>query len=192
MRLIASQASLLRMPLYLVGGVVRDILLKHAVNDFDLVAEGDATELAKLVIKKFGGQAVFHSRFGTAKWILDESVYQRLRVPAVRADEVPASLDLISARSEIYSEPGALPTVTMSTLKDDLRRRDFTINAMALRLDGNYFGELIDPLGGESDLRRGLIRVFHQRSFLDDPTRLLRAVRYQVRYGFELEAEPSI
>jgi tRNA nucleotidyltransferase (CCA-adding enzyme) len=97
------------------------------------------------------------------------------------------SLDLISARSEIYSQPGALPTVKFSSIVDDLHRRDFTINAMAVRLDGDPLGALIDPLEGQADLQRGVIRVLHPKSFLDDPTRIFRAARYAVRYGFKLE-----
>ncbi len=103
--------------------------------------------------------------------------------------DFPSFLDFISARSEIYSEPGVLPTVKRSTIDDDLRRRDFSINAMALRLDGMYWGQLHDPLGGQADLERGRIRILHNRSFIDDPTRMLRAVRYVGRYDFEIEPE---
>jgi tRNA nucleotidyltransferase (CCA-adding enzyme) len=96
-------------------------------------------------------------------------------------------LDLITARSETYSQPGALPTVKPSTIDDDLRRRDFTINAMAIRLDGIHFGELLDPLNGRADLEKKTIRVLHRRSFIDDPTRIFRAVRYEQRYSFKLD-----
>src|SRR6266498_2393144 len=132
LHLLAYEASMLQMPLYIVGGVARDILLGRPVNDFDLVVEGNAIELAEFVLKKIGGRVVFHSRFGTATWILNENVYKHLNVPV-----------LISARSEIYLQPGALPTVTRSAIEDDLRRRDFTINAMAIQLDGHHFGELL-------------------------------------------------
>jgi tRNA nucleotidyltransferase (CCA-adding enzyme) len=96
-------------------------------------------------------------------------------------------VDLITARSESYEKPGVLPTVKPATIEEDLARRDFTINAMALRLDGEGMGEVLDPLGGRTDLERGVIRVLHPNSFIDDPTRIFRAVRYEVRYGFMIE-----
>lgn len=187
LRLVKTEAERLDLPLYLVGGSVRDLLLGRAVNDFDLIVEGDASKLAEAVLKKHGGRVVFHSRFGTATWTLDETTFKRLNVPAFDAVDLPPFLDFVSARSEIYTEPGALPTIKRSTIEDDLRRRDFSINAMALRLDGNYFGELYDPLGGQADLERGWVRVLHPHSFVDDPTRMLRAVRYAGRYNFEIE-----
>jgi len=192
LHLLAYEASMLQMPVYIVGGGVRDILLGRPVNDFDLVVEGNAIELAEFVLKKIGGRVVFHSRFGTATWILNENVYKHLNVPVLHSAEAPASLDLISARSEIYLQPGALPTVTRSAIEDDLRRRDFTINAMAIQLDGHHFGELLDPLDGESDLRGGIIRVLHPRSFIDDPTRMYRAVRYEGRYGFKIAEDTLV
>jgi tRNA nucleotidyltransferase (CCA-adding enzyme) len=105
------------------------------------------------------------------------------------ASAFPPFLDLISARAETYSQPGALPDVKRSTIDDDLRRRDFTINAMALRLDGRFYGDLHDPLGGQVDLARGVVRVLHPQSFVDDPTRMIRAVRYGERYGFKIDQE---
>ncbi len=187
LHLLAYQASLLRMPLYLVGGVARDVLLGRAVKDFDLVVEGKSAEFAEYIVTKFGGRTLIHPRFGTATWILNESTFNRLHVPAMDMSASPLSFDLISARSETYSQPGALPTVKYSAIDDDLRRRDFTINAMALRLDADYFGDLYDPLDGQKDIENKLIRVLHEGSFMDDPTRILRAVRYAARYGFEIE-----
>lgn len=189
LHLLAYQASVLRIPLYLVGGVVRDILLERPVKDFDLVLEGKSAEFAEYIVRRFGGQIHVHAKFGTATWIPNESTYHRLSAPLVEDTATPLSFDLISARSEIYTHPGALPTVTPSTVDDDLHRRDFTINAMAIRLDGEHFGELLDPLGGERDLRAKLIRVLHAQSFVDDPTRIFRAVRYAGRYGFEIAPE---
>ena len=186
LHLFAYQAAALQMPLYLVGGVVRDMFLGRAVNDFDLVVEGEITAFAESILKKYGGKILVHSRFGTAKWILNESTFKRLDFPATRFPDFELSFDLVSARSETYAQPGALPDVERSMIGDDLRRRDFTINAMALRLDGNHYGELIDPLGGEADLERGTIRVIHAKSFMDDPTRIYRAVRYEGRYGFQI------
>jgi tRNA nucleotidyltransferase (CCA-adding enzyme) len=189
LHLLAYQADSIRIPLYIVGGVVRDLMMSRTVNDLDLVVEGDAAVLGNALLKKFGGRVIFHSRFGTATWFLNEVTFKRLNVPALHSSALPASLDLISARSESYQRPGMLPTVTRSTIEDDLRRRDFTINAMAIRLDGYHFGELFDPLGGQADLERSLIRVLHGKSFVDDPTRIFRAIRYAVRYGFRIEPE---
>src|ERR1700752_378858 len=186
LHLFAYQAAALQMPLYLVGGVVRDMFLGRAVNDFDLVVEGEITAFAESILKKYGGKILVHSRFWTAKWIFNESTFKRLDFSANRFPDFELSFDLVSARSETYSQPGALPDVERSTIGDDLRRRDFTINAMALRLDGNHYGELIDPLGGEADLERGTIRVIHAKSFIDDPTPIYRAVRYEGRYGFQI------
>jgi tRNA nucleotidyltransferase (CCA-adding enzyme) len=186
-RLVKAEAERLDLPLYLVGGSVRDLLLGRAIKDIDFTVEGDAARLAEAILRKYAGKVVFHSRFGTATWTLDETTFRRLNVPLLGASAFPPFLDLISARSETYPQPGALPTVKRSTIDDDLRRRDFSINAMALRLDGRYYGQLHDPLGGQVDLSLGMIRVFHDLSFVDDPTRMLRAVRYSERYGFKIE-----
>jgi len=188
LRLVKTEAERLDLPLYIVGGSVRDLMLGRMIKDFDLIVEGDARKLAETILRRFGGKVVFHSRFGTATWTLDETTFKRLNVPMLNAADLPPFLDFVSARSEIYSEPGALPTVKRSTIEDDLRRRDFSINAMALRLDGRYFGKLLDPVGGQVDLEHGLIRILHARSFVDDPTRMLRAVRYMGRYGFQIES----
>ena len=191
LHLLAYQASMLRMPLFLVGGVVRDILLGRRVNDFDLVLEGNSAQFAEYIVRKFGGKIHIHSKFGTATWIPNESTIKRLNVPAFQDSTSVLSFDLISSRSETYEHPGALPTVTRSHIEDDLRRRDFTINAIAIRLDGDPFGELFDPMNGEVDLVAGVIRVLHDLSFIDDPTRMFRAVRYAGRYGFEIAPETS-
>ncbi len=173
---IAAQAATLNMPCYLVGGFVRDLLLQKPVNDFDIVLEGDAVKLGNALVKKFGGKITVHQKFHTCIWRLPEGWSFK-----------PGALDLISARSETYAGPGALPTVKPSTIQDDLRRRDFTINAMAARLDGDQFGWLLDPLDGQADLDQRMIRVLHSRSFIDDPTRIFRAIRYEQRYGFKIE-----
>ncbi len=169
LRRVAAESAALNLPVYVVGGFVRDLLLARPVNDFDLVVEGDAVKFARGLAKSLGGKATAHPKFGTATWIFEE-----------------AAVDFASARAELYAHPGALPSVKPSAIGDDLRRRDFTINAMAVRLDGEHFGELRDPLGGQTDLKARLIRVLHPRSFLDDPTRMLRAVRYAERYHFKL------
>jgi tRNA nucleotidyltransferase (CCA-adding enzyme) len=176
LKLVAKEAAARGLPAYVVGGFVRDLLLRKPVNDFDVVVEGDAIKFSRSLAKIYGGRVTAHSKFGTAKWILRNT------------DEAPASfLDLITARSEIYESPAALPTVKFSALADDIRRRDFTINTLAMRLDGTHFGELRDDLGARSDLENGVIRVLHPNSFIDDPTRIYRAVRYEQRYGFKIE-----
>jgi len=164
-------------------------MLGRVINDFDLTVEGDAAQLVESVLRKYAGKVVFHTRFGTATWTLDETTFKRMNVPMLGPSGFPPFLDFISARSETYFQPGALPSVKRSTIDDDLHRRDFTINAMAVRLDGIEYGQLYDLLGGQADLVRRLVRVLHERSFVDDPTRMLRAVRYAVRYGFEIEPE---
>lgn len=183
---ILAQAEALGMPLYLVGGFVRDALLDRPVNDFDLVVEGDAHKLGRALVQRFGGRVTVHASFKTATWFVPETFNPSTGSgPGLQ----PSTLDLISARSETYEHPAALPTVQLGTIADDLRRRDFTINALAVRLDGEHFGELRDDLGGMDDLARGRIRVLHPRSFIDDPTRIFRAVRYAQRYGFHLASE---
>jgi tRNA nucleotidyltransferase (CCA-adding enzyme) len=156
-----------REPVYLVGGAVRDLLLGRGRADLDLVVEGDAAALAE----RLGSEVFAHKRFATAKVIVDGH-----------------ELDLATARAEIYPEPGALPIVRRAPgLEDDLARRDLTINAMAIPLQGE--ARLIDPYGGSADLAAGLLRVLYPRSFEDDPTRALRAARYAARFGFELESD---
>jgi tRNA nucleotidyltransferase (CCA-adding enzyme) len=171
-----------------VGGFVRDLLLDRPSLDFDIVVEGDAIALGKALGKQYGGRVTSHTRFGTAKWYVRESRFGKQEESADPNDAIPEFLDLISARSEFYEHPTALPTVERGSIKLDLHRRDFTINTLALRLDGNHYGELHDYWGGLADLERGLVRVLHSLSFVDDPTRLLRAVRYEQRYGFQVES----
>ncbi|MFN8381987.1 MAG: hypothetical protein U0V02_08615 [Anaerolineales bacterium] len=173
---IAAQAVAMGMPCYIVGGFVRDLLLGKPINDLDVIVEGDAIKFGKSLVKTFGGKLTFHDKFHTAIWHTPEAWHL-----------TPDTLDLITARKETYLMPGALPTVTPSTIDDDLRRRDFTINSMAIRLDGDHFGELLDPLNGQADLQEGLVRILHPSSFVDDPTRIFRAVRYEARYSFNLE-----
>jgi len=184
LRQVAALSAYLGLPAYLVGGFVRDALLKQPINDFDLVVEGDAVKLGRALVKQFGGRLTVHAPFKTATWFVPHRP-ERSGAQSKGDDDF---IDLISARSETYEHPAALPTVKLGTLADDLRRRDFTINALAVRLDGDHFGELSDPLGGRADLQRGLVRVLHSNSFVDDPTRLLRAVRYAERYGFKIES----
>lgn len=192
LRLVAEQAHEQHMPVYIVGGFVRDLLLRRPSLDFDIVVEGDAITLGKSLAKQHGGRMVSHARFGTTKWQIAEIRADLLRslpaAPGLDANDLPDSLDLISARTEFYEYPTALPTVERSSIKLDLHRRDFTINTMAVRLDGAHYGELYDYWGGYNDLKNRLVRVLHSLSFVDDPTRLLRAVRFEQRFHFEIEA----
>ena len=185
---IADQAASMGMPCYLVGGSVRDLLLNKPVNDLDIIVEGDAIKLGGALVQKHGGKLTPHTKFRTAIWHPSTSLRASLTPDTSTAD----TLDLITARKETYEHPGALPTIKPSTIDDDIRRRDFTINAMAIRLDGNHFGELFDPLGGQNDLEQKLIRVLHPRSFIDDPTRIFRAIRYEQRYAFILHPSSFI
>ena len=155
--------------LYLVGGVVRDLLLGRPNLDLDLVFEGDAVELANGLADEYRAEIITHPRFGTAKLRWDKW-----------------SADIVSARSETYASPGALPAVNPGSIKDDLLRRDFTINAMAVELEPGHYGELLDPYGGRDDLERKLVRVLHEKSFIDDATRIWRALRYEQRLDFTL------
>ncbi len=180
-RTVAAEANAQTMAVYIVGGFVRDLLLEHSSQDFDVVVEGDAISLGKALGKKYGGRVTSHKRFGTAKWFVKEFALDS-------REDFPDFLDLISARTEFYEHPTALPTVERGSIKLDLHRRDFTINTLALRLDGHHYGELHDYWGGLADLERGIVRVLHSLSFVDDPTRMLRAVRYEQRYDFEIEA----
>jgi len=156
--------------LYLVGGVVRDLMLGRANLDLDLVVEGNAIELAQQLKQSVKGKITTHARFNTAKLQWDNW-----------------SVDLTTARTETYEKPGALPTITPGSIDQDLGRRDFTINAMALGLNPGLYGQPIDPLGGRDDLKSKLIRVLHEKSFIDDATRIWRGLRYEQRFDFHLE-----
>ena len=172
-RAAAAAAARLRLPLYLVGGTVRDILLPTQVSDLDVAVVGDGPDAVNRVAKRLGGRVLARSQFGTMK-----------------LDVAGTVIDLAMARTETYPRPGALPEVAPGGIEDDLARRDFSINAMAMSL-GDRFGEVLDPFGGRSDLAARLIRVLHPRSFADDATRILRAARYAARHGFRLEAETA-
>jgi len=171
---ISGQAAKRGQRVYLVGGVIRDLLLGYPNFDLDLVVEGDAVKLAQQVAETSQARLLAHRRFGTAK---------------LRYENF--TLDLATARKETYARPGALPAVTPGALKDDLIRRDFSINAMAISLASNDYGELVDPYSGKNDLEHRLIRILHPGSFSDDATRILRGVCYEQRFGFEFEAQTA-
>ena len=172
-RLEAARAAAERVgiSLFVIGGCVRDILLSRATRDLDLVTEGEAPELATRLAERIGATVKTHERFRTATLTLPDG----------------DRIDIASARKESYEEPAALPHVEPAPLRDDLARRDFTINSMAISITGETFGRLIDPFDGRGDLERRLIRILHGLSFADDPTRAFRAVRFEQRLRFELE-----
>ncbi|MFZ3070107.1 MAG: CBS domain-containing protein [Anaerolineaceae bacterium] len=188
---IALEATKQNVQAYIVGGFVRDLLLKQPSQDFDIVIEGDAIEFVNHLVEVYGGRAVTHHRFGTAKWVISEvreQVAEKLKPDhPLDPQALPEHLDLITARTEFYEKPAALPTVESSSIKMDLHRRDFSINTLALRLDGPYYGKLYDFWGGYHDLQNGLIRVLHALSFVDDATRILRGVRFIARFDFKFE-----
>lgn len=159
-------------PVYVVGGAVRDALLGHPSYDLDLVVEGDVPAFAERLAGRLGGRVQTHAAFGTA-----EILYEG------------GEIDVATARAETYPEPAALPQVRPATLDDDLARRDFTINAIAASLRREDFGRLVDPHHGRADLAARTIRVLHGKSFVDDPTRIFRAIRYENRLGFRMDPE---
>ncbi|MDF0644969.1 MAG: hypothetical protein P0111_13145 [Nitrospira sp.] len=160
-----------RVALYLVGGVVRDLLLHRHNLDFDLTVEGDGLAFARLVCRRYRATATFFEKFATARLRLSNGL----------------KLDVASTRRESYVHAAALPSIEPAALRDDLYRRDFTINAMAIGLNAGTFGRLEDPFGGVQDLRAKRIRVLHEGSFQDDPTRIFRAIRFAERFGFAIE-----
>lgn len=181
--LAGEAASELGYALYVVGGLVRDLLLGLPNLDLDLVVEGNAMALAERLRERYGGRLVTHTRFGTAKWTVAPG-------PRLSVDRTLA-LDFVTARTEFYEHPAALPQVEASSLRHDLYRRDFTINTMAICLNKARLGELIDFYGGQADLGNRLIRVLHNLSFVDDATRLLRAARLAERLGFTIETRTA-
>ena len=175
-RIIGETAESKGMTAYIVGGFVRDLLLSRANYDLDFVIEGSAIEVAQALVQTKGSKfelLVEHERFKTAQ----------LRFHGKQLRKV----DLASARSEFYEYPAALPTVEMSKMEPDLLRRDFTINAMAICLNPDRYGHLMDRFGGQQDLSNKLLRVMHSFSFIEDPTRLIRAARFAARLSFSIE-----
>lgn len=161
-------------PVYVVGGFVRDLLLKTPNHDIDLVVEGDGIGFARAFAGGLGGRVRVHKKFLTSVVIFPGAGGKEERV------------DVATARLEYYESPAALPTVEHSSIKMDLYRRDFTINALAIRLDCEPMGEIVDFFGGQKDIRDRVIRVLHTLSFVEDPTRCLRAVRFEQRYHFRI------
>lgn len=193
--------------IYLVGGVVRDLFLGKRIFDLDIVVEGDAISLAQTFAQKLGKEFKKHHVFGTAtvypvrKKVSPSEQGQKNTARPVGKDISDGSklsngvyldehhIDFVTARRETYKYWGALPKVEPATLREDLLRRDFTINAMAISLNGPDYGRLVDFYQGLADLKKGLIRVLHKDSFLDDPTRILRAIRFEQRFSFKIESK---
>lgn len=157
-------------PVFMVGGIVRDLFLGIKNYDLDIVVEGEGIKFARELSRDLGGRTKSHEKFGTAIVIL--------------ADDF--KIDVATARREFYEYPAAFPKVELSSIKKDLYRRDFTINAMAIQLNQKYFGKLIDFFGGQKDLRIGTIRVLYNLSFVEDPARIIRAIRFEQRYNFKM------
>lgn len=175
LKLAGEIADQLGINAYLVGGSVRDLLRGEENLDIDIVVEGDGISFAKAFGRKLNAKIRTHERFGTAKIITDN-----------------LKLDVATARTEYYESPASLPTVETSSIKKDLYRRDFTINTLAVKLNLKDFGLLIDFFGGQRDLREKIIRVIHNLSFIEDPTRAFRAIRFSERFGFKLSKHTEI
>ncbi|MCK7504238.1 MAG: hypothetical protein MZV70_09195 [Desulfobacterales bacterium] len=167
---IGSLADSLGYHAFLVGGFVRDLLLRIENYDIDIVIEGDGLLFAEEMAKNFGVKVRPHKEFATAKIIYPDGF----------------KIDIATARLEYYKAPAALPVVEHSSLKLDLHRRDFTINTLAISLNKNTFGLLIDFFGAQRDIKEKTIRVLHSLSFVEDPTRVFRAIRFEHRFGFQI------
>lgn len=166
-------AARLGYKVFAAGGIVRDLLLGMECFDIDLVVEGDGIELAQALSLEYGARIRVHPKFHTATVFFHDG----------------RQVDVATARVEFYQYPAAMPQIETSSLHQDLYRRDFTINAMAVSLHEDDFGDLVDFFGGREDLERGLLRVLHNLSFIEDPTRLLRGIRFEKRYDFHLEPQ---
>ena len=175
LRALGNLADEAGVSLYLVGGVVRDLLLKRKNWDLDLTVEGDGITFARQVAGRYGAGLAVFERFATARLTFPNGL----------------KMDIATTRRESYAQPALLPTVQPASIEEDLSRRDFTINAIAVQLNPRQFGRVLDPYGGQHDLRARTIRVLHACSFQDDPTRIFRAIRFEQRFGFCLERTTS-
>ncbi len=182
-RSIGREADKADMNVFLVGGFVRDIVLGVKNYDLDIVVEGDAIQFGRILSDKFGGSLVVHKKFGTATVV---SEWPGWLGPPLHSEN-KFKIDIATARKEKYEQPAALPVVKFSSLRHDLCRRDFTINTMAVKINRKDFGLFVDFFGGMEDLAKGIIRALHDKSFMDDPTRIFRAVRFEQRFGFTIE-----
>ncbi len=177
LRLIGKMAQDMGYTAFAVGGFVRDLIMGRRNFDVDIVIEGNAIKFGKVFADRMKGALVVHRKFGTSTVVIPWGPDRRKRF----------KVDFATARKERYKRPAALPEVDFSSLRDDLYRRDFTINAMAIDLSKKNFGELVDFFGGREDLKKGIISALHEGSFIDDPTRIFRAVRFEQRFGFRID-----
>lgn len=173
LRLAGQLAGDLGCQVYCVGGFVRDLLLRVPNFDVDLVVDGEGETLTRALAEHLGGKERIHERFHTGVVILPDG----------------SKIDVATARTEYYEFPAALPNVERSSMREDLYRRDFTINTLAVCLDPSCFGDLIDYFGGRQDIEKGLVRILYNFSFVEDPTRILRAIRFEQRYRFQIEPD---
>ena len=180
---IGQKADKLNCRAFVVGGFVRDIILGVKNFDIDIVIEGDAIAFGREIAKLYKADFVAYDNFGTSTVIAEWP--RGVQKPLSAGPKL--KIDFATAREESYAKPAALPTVKFSSLKNDLARRDFTINAMAANINKGSFGQLIDFFGGEKDLEHGIVRVLHDSSFIDDPTRIFRAVRFEQRFNFRID-----
>lgn len=167
---IGAYASKLGLKAWVVGGAVRDFYLKKDTQDIDLAFNGNQESVAGFCVKHWGGDKHKFSRFLTYRVVMDNGV----------------KFDMVRTRKETYPHPGSLPEVEPSCIKDDLFRRDFTTNAWCFSINPDSFGQLYDPFGAQKDIQHGIVRILHDKSFLDDPTRMFRAVRFAGRFGWHL------
>lgn len=172
LKVVGKVADEVGCPAFVVGGFARDLLLGVRNYDLDIVMEGDIRVFGKALADRLKAALVIHKKFKTARVVLPDKF----------------KIDIATARKELYEYPAALPTVSIGYIRDDLARRDFTINAMAIKLNKDDFGKLYDFFGGQNDLKKGQIRVMHHLSFVEDPTRIFRAVRFEQRYNFKIDA----
>jgi len=179
---ICRMADELKYGAYLVGGPVRDLLLGVPNFDIDVVVEGNGIAFASKLGEYSGGKIRVHKEFSTATIILPRDAFTKAKPKVYK-------IDVATARRESYEHPAALPKVEASSLRDDLHRRDFTINSMAIKLNPDGFGDLIDFFGGQRDLANGVVRALHDLSFVDDPTRIFRAIRFERRYNFRIDSQ---
>jgi tRNA nucleotidyltransferase (CCA-adding enzyme) len=173
LKIVSGVSQVLKYNTYLVGGIVRDAILKIPNFDIDIVVEGDGIRFGKELSSKFDCRLECHRKFGTAVLVLSDRQH----------------IDIASARVEYYKSPAALPSVESGNIKQDLSRRDFTINTMAVSLNEENFGEILDYFGGREDLKNRKIKVLHKMSFIEDPTRIFRAVRFEKRLGFKMDSQ---
>ena len=184
LELVGSHAQRRSLKAYAVGGLVRDWLLGiQSSTDIDVTIEGSGVAVAKQVAREYGAPLIIHPQFGTSTLLFPEFSNMFTKGSSIKV----MRLDIASCRKEVYSNPAAYPKVASGNLRDDLARRDFTVNAMAVSINPRSFGRLIDFYHGVEDLKKRKLRILHNESFIDDPSRILRGIRFFARFGFQWE-----